>query len=98
MTISIEHLEKIARLAYLNVEPNASQLAQDINDIMDFVNALQSVDTAKVTPLFHPLNQFQRLREDTVTEAQCLAELEAIAPLFEDNVYLVPKVINTEKA
>lgn len=98
MTISSKDLEKIARLAYLNIdEEHGDQLTQEISSIMDFADQLRSVDTKGVAPLFHPFALHQRLREDEVTEADCIADLEAIAPLFEDNLYLVPKVIDSGK-
>lgn len=95
MTISPKELEKIAELAYLDTDTNhSSKLIQEINEIMDFVDQLRTVDTTTVNPLFHPLAIHQRLRPDNVTEQDCLAELEALAPLFEDNLYLVPQVID----
>lgn len=98
MTISHEDLEKIARLAYLDTDPEQSaQLTQEISSIMDFVDQLRSVDTKQVVPLFHPSALHQRLRADEITEADCVAELEAIAPVFKDNLYLVPKVIDSGK-
>lgn len=98
MTVSFEELKKIADLAYLDVESEESPtLTEEINSIMDFVATLRSIDTSQVAPLFHPLALQQRLRADEVTEADCIAELEAIAPHFEDNLYLVPKVIDENK-
>ena len=98
MTISITELEKIASLACLNTaEDQTSKLNEEINSIMNFVEQLRSLDTQGIAPLFHPLALHQRLREDTVTEEECIAELEALAPLFEDNLYLVPKVIESDK-
>lgn len=98
MTISAAELQQIAKLAYLEEDPeHTEKLTQEISAIMDFVDQLKSVDTNEVAPLFHPLELHQRLREDAVTEQECIAELEAIAPLFEDQMYLVPKVISTEK-
>lgn len=98
MTISTKDLEKIAQLAALNIDPeHASQLNQEISSIMDFVDQLRSVDTSGTAPLFHPFALHQRQREDEVTEADCIAELEAIAPVFDDNLYLVPKVIDENK-
>jgi len=95
MTISAEDLAKIAGLAYLDIDLGPSvQLNEDISAIMDFVDQLRAVNTTGVAPLFHPLALHQRLRTDKVTEADCIAELEAIAPMFEDNLYLVPKVID----
>lgn len=94
MTISPEALENIAQLANLETE-QSQQLADEISAIMDFVEQLISVDTKGVAPLFHPFDLHQRLRADEITEDDCLAELEAIAPLFEDDLYLVPKVLDT---
>lgn len=98
MTISQKDLEKIAGLAYLDSESSSTtQLAQEVSAIMDFVEQLRSADTQNVAPLFHPLALHQRLRMDAVTEEDCIRELEEIAPLFEDDLYLVPKVIESDK-
>ena len=98
MAISPKELKHIAHLAYLNfTEDQTPKLIQEINEIMDFVDQLSSVDTHDVQPLFHPLAMHQGLRADKVTEADCLAELEALAPMFEDNLYLVPQVIEQSK-
>lgn len=95
MTISPNDLEKIANLAYLDSGLDKSpKLIQEINEIMDFVDQLRSVNTHEVEPLFHPIASHQRLRSDAITEEDCLAELEALAPLFENNLYLVPQVID----
>lgn len=97
MTLSATDLKKIARLASLDTDSdNTTQLNEEINSIMDFVEQLRSLDTRDVAPLFHPLARHQRLRIDEVTEEECIAELEAIAPLFAEDLYLVPKVITTE--
>ena len=96
MTISNQDIEKIARLAYLDIEPHSSSaLKEEINSIMNFVDQLRTLDTKHVAPLFHPLALHQALRTDEVTEQDCIAELEAIAPLFENDLYLVPKVIES---
>lgn len=98
MTISPQELEKIAHLSHLDVsDERAAQLSEEITSIMNFVAQLSTLDTSKVAPLFHPLALHQRLRADEVTEEECIAEIEAIAPLFEDNLYLVPKVLEGDK-
>ncbi len=98
MPFSSKDLKQIARLAYLDIDPeDSSKLTDEVNSIMDFVEQLSSVDTSQVSPLFHPLALHQRLRPDTITEESCIAELEAIAPQFEDNLYLVPKFIESGK-
>jgi aspartyl-tRNA(Asn)/glutamyl-tRNA(Gln) amidotransferase subunit C len=98
MTLSATDIEKIARLASLDTSSEqAYKLNEEVNSIMDFVEQLRSVDTSNILPLFHPLAHHQRLRADEITEEECIAELEAMAPLFEDDLYLVPKVIEAEK-
>ncbi|MFJ1267404.1 Asp-tRNA(Asn)/Glu-tRNA(Gln) amidotransferase subunit GatC [Legionella lytica] len=98
MTITPTELEKIAQLAYLDTDTDHTpQLIQEVNEIIDFVEQLRSVDTTDISPLFHPFALQQRLRPDAITEESCLAELEAIAPLFEDDLYLVPQVIEQDK-
>lgn len=98
MTISQKDLEKIANLAYLDSESSsATQLAQDVSAIMNLVEQLRSVDTQNISPIFHPFALHQRLRMDAVTEEDCIRELEEMAPLFEDDLYLVPKVIESDK-
>ena len=91
-------LEKIAALACLETDTHsAQQFTHDINAIMDFVAQLRSVDTSDVMPLFHPLNLKQRLRSDRINETNCTAALAKTAPLFKNDLYLVPKVIETGK-
>lgn len=98
MAISPKDLEQIAALAYLDMNQNhAPQLMKEVNEIMNFVDQLRSVDTKGIEPLFHPFDMHQRLRPDLVTEEDCLAELEALAPMFEDNFYLVPQVLDQDK-
>ncbi|MFI4963266.1 MAG: Asp-tRNA(Asn)/Glu-tRNA(Gln) amidotransferase subunit GatC [Legionellales bacterium] len=96
MTIALDDLDTIARLAYLDTDAqHAPKLAEEISAIMDFVAQLSAVNTTNIAPLYHPFALHQRLRPDEVTEDNCLAELEALAPLFEQDLYLVPKVLES---
>ncbi|MCW8397626.1 Asp-tRNA(Asn)/Glu-tRNA(Gln) amidotransferase subunit GatC [Legionella sp. PATHC038] len=98
MTISAKELDKISQLAYLDTDiEHSPKLIEDINAIMKFVDQLRSIDTQKVEPLFHPLALNQRLRSDVVTEENCLSDLETLAPRFEQDLYLVPQVIDQSK-
>lgn len=98
MTISLDELHAIAELAHLETNPDEmATLSDEINSIINFVQHLREINTTGVAPLFHPMDLHQRLREDIVTEEDCLAELEEIAPLFDEQLYLVPKVIDAGK-
>lgn len=91
-------LKKIAELAYLAIdEDSAAQLDKDVNSIMDYVAQLQQVNTNGVAPLLHPLDLHQRLRDDIVTQTSCVEELASLSANFDNNVYLVPQVLEAGK-
>ena len=98
MTISEDELQTLCKLAYLDSGcNNAHELVNEINNIIDFVEQLKSVNTTQVAPLFHPMELHQHLREDKITEEDCAQELAKIAPLFDDGFYWVPKVLDDKE-
>ena len=54
---------------------------------------MNAADTEGVEPMAHPQHMAQRLRPDEVTETDQREKFQRIAPLIEDGLYLVPKVI-----
>jgi aspartyl-tRNA(Asn)/glutamyl-tRNA(Gln) amidotransferase subunit C len=87
-------VEKIAHLARLAIaESELDHYAAELSSILDLVEQMNAADTADVTPMAHPLHMAQRLRPDAVTEADQHDRFQRIAPLTEDGLYLVPKVI-----
>ncbi len=94
MTIQSDELVKIAYLAKLEIDPASSaKLAQDLDQILNFVDQMQAVDTSTVEPLSNPLEMTQRLRPDVVDESNQREAFQSIAPATEAGLYLVPKVI-----
>jgi aspartyl-tRNA(Asn)/glutamyl-tRNA(Gln) amidotransferase subunit C len=61
--------------------------------VLQLVDQLQAVNTEGVAPMAHPLDEAQVLRADAVTEPNRREAFLALAPLAEDGLYLVPKVI-----
>ena len=85
---------KIAHLARLAVgDTQADELVRDLSNILDLVAQMDAADTTGVTPMAHPLDMAQRLRPDQVSEVDQRAAFQAIAPLTENGLYLVPRVI-----
>lgn len=85
---------KIAHLARLAVsDEEAERYATDLSNILELVAQMDAVDTAGVDPMAHPLHMAQRLRADEPNEPDQRALFQAQAPLTEDGLYLVPKVI-----
>lgn len=98
MSLTTTELKKISDLAYIEInEINCEHLTNEVNQIMDFIEQLRTVNTANISPLPHPAASFQRLRDDEVKEKNLVLELEAIAPQFEEGFYLVPQVIEEGK-
>ncbi len=94
MSLSAEDVAKIAHLARLAVEPQQSEaLGRELSNILDLVAQMDSVDTASVTPMAHPLEMAQRLREDVVSEQDMRDSYQSNAPAVENGLFLVPKVI-----
>lgn len=94
MSLDRSDVEKIAHLARLGVaDQEADAYAQDLSNILGLVEQMGNVDTEQVTPMAHPLHMAQRLRADEVTEQDQREKYQSIAPLTEDGLYLVPKVI-----
>ncbi|SFM40751.1 Asp-tRNA(Asn)/Glu-tRNA(Gln) amidotransferase subunit GatC [Marinobacter zhejiangensis] len=95
MTISREDIEKVALLARIRVnDQQVTELENDLGNILNLVDQLQSADTENVKPMAHPLDAIQRLRVDEVTETNQREAFQAIAPATEAGLYLVPKVID----
>jgi aspartyl-tRNA(Asn)/glutamyl-tRNA(Gln) amidotransferase subunit C len=95
MALTREQIASIAALARLDLSSTEIPVYQtSLSSILDFIGALDAVDTANVTPMAHPLPGLsQRLRPDVVTETDRHEEYQANAPRVAAGLYLVPKVI-----
>jgi aspartyl-tRNA(Asn)/glutamyl-tRNA(Gln) amidotransferase subunit C len=97
MSLNPEQVERIARLARIELSPaEVAQTNDRLNAIFTLIEELQAVDTAGIEPMSHAVaggHAAQRLREDRVTEGDQRAVFQAIAPEVEAGLYLVPKVI-----
>lgn len=95
MSLNLDQVERIARLAHIEISPTeAAQTRDRLNSIFALIEQLQAVDTTGIVPMAHAVNVSQRLREDVVTETIDRREaFQAVAPEAEAGLYLVPRVI-----
>lgn len=94
MSLDKSDVEKIAHLARLAIdEADIPGYAENLSNILEMVEQMNAVDTSDVTPMAHPLDAVQPLREDQVTETDQRALFQAHAPSVEDGLYLVPRVV-----
>jgi aspartyl-tRNA(Asn)/glutamyl-tRNA(Gln) amidotransferase subunit C len=92
--LTIDDIRKLADLARLEITAGeVADVSAKLTAIMGLVDELSSVSTAGVAPMAHPLDQKQRLRADVVTERDEHERYQRNAPVVEQGLYLVPKVI-----
>ncbi len=98
MALTPADVSRIAHLARLELSPaeQAAMLAQ-LNGFFSIVEQMSATDTTGVEPLYTPLSAVQevslRLRDDSITEIVQRELNQRSAPVVEDGLYLVPKVI-----
>jgi len=94
MSLTNADVRKVASLARLAMNEAEIETARSqLSGIFALIEEMQAVDTAGIEPMSHAQDVSQRLREDTVTEADQRALFQTIAPQVEAGLYLVPKVI-----
>ena len=94
MSLSPDDVKRIARLARIETSDAEAQATQlQLNSIFDLIATMQAVDTTAIAPMAHAQEVYQRLRDDVVTETDRHAAFQAVAPAVENDLYLVPKVI-----
>ena len=94
MSLTADDVNKIAHLARLGIDKqDVESYAKDLSGILDLMTRMSELNTDKVEPMAHPMDQAQRLRPDMITEQNNRENFQAIAPQVEAGLYLVPKVI-----
>ncbi|GAA5165438.1 Asp-tRNA(Asn)/Glu-tRNA(Gln) amidotransferase subunit GatC [Viridibacterium curvum] len=94
MSLSLEEVARIARLARIELTPQDAEATRaKLDGIFGLIAQMQAVDTTGVAPMSHPQDVVQRLRPDAVTESNRRDAFQAVAPEAEAGLYLVPKVI-----
>lgn len=94
MSLTPDEVKAVAHLARLALnEEDVPRYASELSKILDLVDQLESAPTDDVTPMAHPLEVVQRLREDVVNEPDQRERYQALAPAVDGGHYLVPRVI-----
>ncbi len=94
MVVSKEEILHIAKLADLNIQDNEiDEYAKNLQDILNFVNVLNNVDTDNVEETMGVINNFNVFRKDEIKEFGDRDILLKNAPEQEDGMFKIPKVI-----
>ncbi|MBI4004339.1 MAG: Asp-tRNA(Asn)/Glu-tRNA(Gln) amidotransferase subunit GatC [Candidatus Omnitrophica bacterium] len=92
--VTPEVVKQVAMLARLRLEGKAlTQLAAQLDEILQYVQQLQAVDTQRVEPTSHVLPLTNVLRKDEPTPSLSQDAVVALAPAAQPPFVKVPKVI-----
>jgi aspartyl-tRNA(Asn)/glutamyl-tRNA(Gln) amidotransferase subunit C len=94
MSLDLAQVHRVADLARIEIsEAQAERVLAQLNDIFRMIERMQALDTEGVEPMSHLLGGAQRLRDDVVTVGDERAANLANAPLQDNGLFLVPRVI-----
>jgi aspartyl-tRNA(Asn)/glutamyl-tRNA(Gln) amidotransferase subunit C len=94
MALTREEVLHVAELARLSLSPEEIELfTGQLNQILEYVEKLQELDTSGVAPMAHVVPLFNVFREDLVWESLPLDAALENAPAREDGNFLVPRII-----
>ena len=94
MAVTKKDVEKIAELAQLKFsEEELESFTPQMNEILNYMEKLNELDTENVEPLSHPVEQTNVFREDELKPSITTEEALKNAPAKDEHYFKVPKVI-----
>jgi aspartyl-tRNA(Asn)/glutamyl-tRNA(Gln) amidotransferase subunit C len=94
MAVSKKDVEKIAELARLKFsEDELENFTPQMNEILNYMEKLNELDTENVKPLSHPVEQTNVFRDDKLKPSITTEEALRNAPAKDEHHFKVPKVI-----
>ncbi len=94
MPVSKDEIKHIAKLVKLNLsDEEMNRYEKDINEIIDYINKLNELDTTDVKPLNYPLEKETAFREDVVGKSLSREATFKNAPDTDGEFFKVPKII-----
>ncbi len=87
-------IEKVAELARIELsEDEKTILGKQLNDILEYMEQLNQVDTTGVEPTSHAISINNAFRQDQVIPCFPREEVLAVAPDQEAGYFKVPRII-----
>ena len=94
MSIDNSTVKKVAKLARIKIDPKEEHnLKLELNNILEWVDKLQKVDTKNIEPMLSVSNEPMPLREDKVTSKIENDQILLNAPEKKAGFFVVPKVV-----
>ena len=84
----------ISYLSRLKIDDEKEEkIINDLDNIIEFVDQLNDVDTSDIAPLANPLEKTAKTRKDIVTAKNLKRKLLEVAPSANEDYFLVPRVV-----
>lgn len=94
MKITTDMVDYVSELSRLSLpEEEKAEMAEKLEQIIDYVEILNRLDTEGVEPMSHTFPVKNVLREDEVVDFGRHAELMSNAPAHDESAFLVPKTV-----
>lgn len=94
MKITTKMVDYVSDLSRLSLpEEDKNKMAEELEQIIDYVEILNRLDTKDVEPMSHTFPLKNVLREDEVVDYGHHAELMRNAPAHDESAFLVPKTV-----
>ena len=94
MSVTKQDVDHIAALAHLQfTEEEKETFTQQMNQILDYMQQLNKLDTSAVEPLAHVIELKNVFRDDVVKPSLPVSEALKNAPSADEEFFKVPKVI-----
>jgi aspartyl-tRNA(Asn)/glutamyl-tRNA(Gln) amidotransferase subunit C len=98
MKITKETVEHVAHLGRLELEPQEIELyTQQVDSILQYMDALNSLNTDGIEPTSHSIPVGCVLREDTAKDSFAVADSLKNAPERTGSFFKVPPIIEVEE-
>lgn len=88
----VEHVAQLARLSFADAEKQ--KLVGELNEILEYMDQLNSLDTTSVEPLAQVIDLDNAFREDVRVPGLTREEALRNAPARTEKFFKVPKVID----
>ena len=94
MSIDNSTVKKVAKLARIKIEKSEEEnLKVELNNILDWVDKLQKVDTGNTEPMLSVFNESMPMRDDKPKSNYSNENILSNAPNKKTGFFVVPKVV-----
>lgn len=96
MSTTLIDVAYIAKLANISLTPEETEtFSADLNKVLNHMSQLQAFDVTGIEPMYHPLPDFDVMRDDVALPGLTHEEALSNAPEQSQDQIRVPKVVES---